>query len=311
MQTRRIWLRPFNVFNPEEAGYIGWTKDSWRARMLGQIQSGDLFLIYGTSNSETAQHQRNRVLGFLQIEARAILDSDKCSTAALLNKKSKGWAEKWTFAVPVVRAWRVEESILLTTIAHTTYQAKAGQPIAVWNPRLLPEEVTQALKIKVTEVNVFGEPPINETFANQAALAHALQPSKAFPHASGDRIASYIDGPTRLYLAIYSGNGHELLGIPKSQFDNTSIMKIGVSNNLDRRLAELNSGFPPEAKGKWKMELQSEPFESHQSAEIAEQAFKDSSMPRHSSLGGEFFRGLLVDAQVTFASISGVSRFRK
>ncbi|MCV3765100.1 hypothetical protein [Rhizobium sp. TRM95796] len=52
-KPRSIRLRSFYGFNPEEDGYIGWSEETARDRMLGQIVDGDLFLIYGATSSET------------------------------------------------------------------------------------------------------------------------------------------------------------------------------------------------------------------------------------------------------------------
>jgi hypothetical protein len=64
VKPRHIWLRSFYGFGPEEDGYIGWTEESPRDRMLGLIDDGDLFMIYGASSAETDKSHRNRVLGF-------------------------------------------------------------------------------------------------------------------------------------------------------------------------------------------------------------------------------------------------------
>jgi hypothetical protein len=194
-KTRKIWLRSFYGFGPEEEGYIGWTEEAHRDRMLGLVSDGDLFMIYGASTAETAMSQRNRVLGFLQIEARPIRDIDRSSAAGMLEKRTRGWLEKWTYAIPVVRAWRTNEPILLERVAPRTYRPEAGQAIAVWSPPLLADEVELALKIKVTEVNVFGEPDIGATALENAQLKQAFEPSRAFPGSFGERTATYEDGP--------------------------------------------------------------------------------------------------------------------
>lgn len=309
VKPRRIWLRSFYGFGPEEDGYIGWTEEGPRDRMLGLVEDGDLFMIYGASTAETDKSHRNRVLGFLQINAQAIRDKDKASTSGMKRKRDNGWEKKWTFAIPVKRAWRADESILLSRIAPDTYQPEAGQAIAVWNPPLLPEEVSQALKIRVTEVNVFGEPPISDGGLTKSALAQAFQPSHAFPGSFGERTSNYEDGPTILYLARFEGDGFALRGVPKPQFDKSVLLKIGVSNDLRRRTSELNVGFPPAAIGKWSMVLKSEPYGNRRAAEMAEQEFKDAAKEKIVSLGGEFFQGDLITAQSIFAGIAGVSRF--
>jgi len=180
--------------------------------MRRRIEDGDLFMIYGGVSAETKKSHRNRVLGFLQVQARAIRDIDKASSAGMERKRARGWADKWTYAIPVVRAWRVDEPILLEQIAPKTYRPEAGQAIAVWNPPLLPEEVDLAFKIKVTEANVFGEGPLPETALTRNLFGQAFKPSRAFPGSFAVRTVTYEDGPTRMYLARFDGDGFALLG---------------------------------------------------------------------------------------------------
>jgi hypothetical protein len=308
-KPRRIWLRSFYDFNPEDAGYIGWTDEGPRDRMLGLIEDGDLFMIYGATTGQTARHQRNRVLGFLQVIVSAIRDTDKASPAAIQDKKAKGWQDKWTYAIPVKRAWRVDEPILLERIAPTTYRPKAGQAIAVWNPPLLPGEIDLALKIEVTEVDVFGETPLSGATLRRKRFGEVFKPSRAFPGSFGERSATYEDGPTFVYLARFDGDAFALLGQAKRSYDKTTLVKIGVSNDQKRRVSELNAGFPPASLGRWKMALLSEPYNGRRAAEIVEQQFKDRAAKELRSLGGEFFFGDWNAAQILFSSLPGVSRF--
>lgn len=124
--------------------------------MLAQIETGDLFMIYGASSAETDKSHRNRVLGFLQVEARAIRDVDRSSAAGKQRKRDCGWLDKWTYAIPVVCAWRGGRVHSSESYRPGTYRREAGRAIAVWSPPLLPEEVELALKIRVTEVSVFA-----------------------------------------------------------------------------------------------------------------------------------------------------------
>lgn len=310
-KPRRIWLRSFYGFNPEEDGYLGWTEEGPRNRMLNLIADGDLFMIYGAASDETAQQHRNQILGFLQVRASAMRDFEKASAAAMSEKKARGWQHKWTFAIPVERAWRVDERVMLETIAPKTYRPEAGRAIAAWSQSLLDEEIDLALKLRVTEVSVFGEPPLLKAALKNSRFVQAFQPSRAFPGSFGTRTSVYEDGPTLLYLARFEGDGFALLGQPKPLFDKTVLLKIGVSNDKDRRLSELNSGFPPACLGKWRFAVLSEAFDNRQAAEAAERAFKQNAETRLKSLGGEFFRGELASAEEIFAVIPGVARFGK
>lgn len=308
-KPRSIRLRSFYGFSPEEDGYLGWTEEASRDRMLELVEDGDLFMIYGAASAETSKNERHRVLGFLQVEARPIRDTDKASPLGLKRKRDNGWTEKWSHAMPVVRAWRVDEPMLLETIAPVTYRAEAGQAIAVWSPELTPSEIYLALKVKVTEVNVSGEPPVAETAVKKRPLAEVFQPSKAFPGSFGERTSTYEDGPTHLYLARFDGDCFAVTGLPKPQFDKSALIKIGVSNDVKRREEELNCGFPPAAKGRWKIEITSQLYDKKAAAEAAEKAFKDRGQKELISLGGEFFRGDWMKAQIIFASVPGASRF--
>lgn len=308
-RPRRIWLRSFYGFSPEEDGYIGWTDAGARDRMLQQVETGDLFMIYGAASASTNRVQRHRVLGFLQVEAEPIRDFEKASALGQERKLSNGWADKWTYALPVTRAWRATESILLERIAPTTYRPEAGQAIAVWSPPLLPDEVDRALRIKVSEVNVFGEEPIEETSSTPEVLAQSFSPSRAFPGSFGERTSTYEDGPTSLYLARFEGDSFALLGQPKPYGDKSVLTKIGVSNSPERRCGELNSGIPPAALGRWSIPLFSVPFATRKLAEDAERQFKLIAETKLRSVGKEFFFGDWTTAQVLFSSIPGVSRF--
>lgn len=308
-KPRSIRLRSFYGFGPEEDGYIGWTDEASRDRMLELVENGDLFLIYGAASSETARNERHLVLGFLQVETRAIRDADKASPLGLKRKRDGGWTEKWSHAIPVVRAWRVDEPMLLETIAPVTYRPEAGQAIAVWSPELTPSEIDLALKVRVREVNVYGEPSVAETVASNVTLAEAFSPSSAFPSSFGERISNYEDGPTHLYLARFDGDGVALMGLAKPQYNKNDLIKIGVTNDIKRRLIELNCGFPPATKGRWKIELKSELYPSKAEAEAAEHAYKAAANRALSSLGGEFFQGEWREAESLFIGIPGVSRF--
>lgn len=302
-------LRSFYGFSPEEDGYLGWTEVGPRDRMLGLIDDGDIFMIYGAGSRETAASHRHKVIGFVQVEPRAIMDHEKASAAGMARKLDNGWQGKWSFAIPVTRAWRVDEPILLEMIARQTYRSEAGQAIAVWSPALEKSEIERALKIKVTEVKVFGEIPVSENALVKEPLSKVFKPSRAFPGSSGERTSTYEDGETFVYLARFDGDGHALIGKPKSFGDKSVALKIGISNAPNRRLEELNSGIPPAAKGKWSIQLVSQAFPDRESAETVEQSFKDQGLTKLESLGKEFFWGDWTTAMLVFSSLPGMSRF--
>ncbi len=155
-----IWLRSFFGFGPEEDGYIGWTKEANRKHVIDKIGPGDLMMIYGAGSGNTASSDILRILGFLQVDPTPIRDVDKASPRGLERKRENGWTDKWTFALPVRRAWRVTQTARLDQIASDTYQPEKGRAIAAWSPQVSESDKQRALDLRVTEVPVFGEPPL-------------------------------------------------------------------------------------------------------------------------------------------------------
>jgi hypothetical protein len=192
-----------------------------------------------------------------------------------------------------------------------SYRPEAGQALAVHGAKLDDAEVAEALKIKVREVNVFGEDPVTDNEASVMPFGQVFKPSRAFPGSKGERNATYEDGDTYLYLAVYDGDGHAFIGRKKSFGDTSVALKVGVSNDPKRRCEELNAGIPPAAKGRWALRVKSQPFPDMKSAEHAEALFKDQSDRHLESLGNEFFWGRLDDAETLCWSLPGMSRFRE
>ena len=86
---KRIRIRSFYGFSPEEDGYAGWSKKTDRDAYLRKLSDGDLIMIYGASTSETDKAERSYVLGFLEIETRAIRDEDKPNRVSVLSHRGR------------------------------------------------------------------------------------------------------------------------------------------------------------------------------------------------------------------------------
>ena len=305
----QIWTRSFYGFSPEEDGYVGWSKASARDRYAARLNDGDLILIYGAASAETSKSERSYVLGFVQVDTNSIHDHEKSSEVGMTKKRESGYEGKWSKAIPVRRAWRAEEKVMISRIAFNSYRPEAGQSLATHGTDLDPDEILQALKIRVREVSVFGEPSVPEADVKVQPFAEVFKPSRAFPSSAGERASLYEDGDTYLYLAEFTGDGHALLGRKKAFGDNSALLKIGVSNDPTRRRDELNQGFPPAATRKWEIRLNSQAFPNKNAAEDVEALFKERSTARLESLGGEFFWGSRDNAEILCWSLPGMSRF--
>ncbi len=67
------------------------------------------------------------------------------------------------------------------------------------------------------------------------------------PPAHGAVWIERADGPTDVYLFRLAGDADALVDLPTGH----ALIKVGMSNDPDRRLAELNAGFPPGSKASW------------------------------------------------------------
>jgi len=128
----------------------------------------------------------------------------------------------------------------------------------------------------------------------ERVAASIVGPARAAPEPSpsrgpgptfGTRISNCNDGETRLYVMRLRGPVDHLF--PDHTAAGLSIIKVGRSNDTDRRLSELNSGFPPRCGLAWEL-VEHQTFESAIMAHYAEQRALRSLFDRGLTLGGEF-----------------------
>lgn len=302
-----FWIRAFYGFNPEEAGYIGWTQQGRRDRVLAEAAPGDIFMVYGADTTETASQDRRQILGLLQIDPIAVTDVERSSDAAIRNKIENGWQKKWTFGVPVRRAWRalrrIEMKHLITETWTSSEARNVGQGV-----RITDAETQAILQIPVTEVPVFGEGPLPADVLVDTPAAEIFSPTRGVPAASGDVTQNREDGAQKLYFAVFGGDVPALLGRPAGAIGRKALIKVGYSNDVVRRKKELNSGFPPAATACWEMRLTSAEYSSGEEALEAENTLKSALAARFESLGGEFFLADLTSAESCFYAVPGVAR---
>ena len=295
-----MFLRSFFGFSPEEDGYIGWTRSEHRAHVIEKLKDGDLFLIYGAGTGETPKAQQRQVLGVLQVDVEPIRDVDKASKEGMARKASHGWTDKWSYALPVRRAWRSAKAIPIDYVARETYNPSAGQAIATWSPELTDADVERVMKLEMVEVPVFGEPPLPEGYG-RGPLIDSFRPSPGVTPSFGEVTSTRIDGEHRLYVMKFDGDVAALLGRPAYSIGKKHLVKVGFSNDIERRCGELNAGLPPAGKFAWRRWLMSGPIPSGEEAKLREDALKAALDTRTESLGGEFFLGDEIAVQAEFA----------
>ena len=71
---RRVWIKSFWGFGPENESYLGFSREGDRTRFIELFRPGDLVLVYGAVAAETAANDRRQALGFLEVEPIPVTD---------------------------------------------------------------------------------------------------------------------------------------------------------------------------------------------------------------------------------------------
>jgi hypothetical protein len=290
-KTPRVWLKAFWGFDPANEGYLGFTKPGDRARFIEEARDGDLVLIYGADAVETASADRRQALGFLEPELVPISDRERMSSIGLQLKISNGWISRWTNAVPVRRAWRVNRRIEIKHLAPITYRQDRARVIASRGDLLTEEEARRALELPVSAVNVFGEEAIPAEAAGEFQLRTVFRPSRGIEPTFGRRTHDVEDGKHFLYMLRLEGNASALINRSSDRLFNKIVVKIGYSKDPKHRCDDHNAALPPASLLKWKLTLTSKAFSDGSSAKAAEDVLKAELDRSFESLGGEFFLG--------------------
>ena len=285
----RFWLTAFWGFEPEHEGYYGFTLEGGRTRFLDKYQASDLVLIYGADVANTAVNDRKQLLGILEVDPTPIWDVDKISPFGLAEKIRLGKMDSWRFAVPVKRAWKIDQRIGVKDLLKETYNGSNGQALASFGQLITENEADKIANLRVTEVSVFGEAPVVVLGERKSDFRNAYRVSRGPAPSFGKRELEYLDGDTFAYVMELKGDLSAFLGKPAYMLRGKSLIKVGRSNDIDRRLNELKCGFPKSAATTWHFRLKSQPYPDGSSADEAETALHTIFEKYAEPQGGEFF----------------------
>lgn len=305
---RRVWIKSFWGFGTQNESYLGFSREGDRRRFIDLYRPGDLVLIYGAVAAETDADDRRQALGFLEVDPLPVSDKDRSSPEALEDKINRGWGDRWVHAVPVRRAWQIKRRIEIKYVAPTTYKYERARAIATQGELLTEAEATFALSLPVSPLNVYLERPVTDTDL-EASLDDLLNPSRGIRPSFGTKTTTTIDGEHFLYLMEMVGDISSVLGRDRLALVKKSLVKVGYSNDPERRWREMNSGLPPAGKLQWRMALRSQAFKSADAAFEAENQAKADLARSGESLGGEFFIGTTEKIHAAFHTSAGRAAF--
>ena len=299
-QPPQVWIRTFWGFSPADDGFIGFTHPGTRRKFLELSRPGDLVLIYGGNSPETASHERSQALGFLEISSVSGAAKDFQSTLGQHRKAERGWSDRWNHAVRATRAWRISTPVNVNHLFPESLDPKDGRLRGTRGTLLAPRDSERAMGLPVQQVAVFGLPWIGAEDAPDLTLAKKLLSRSGPAPAFGEFATTRDDKGSYLYLMVFFGPITEL--VPPAEFLKGRILiKAGRTNDLERRLEELNAGFPSMARIGWTMLEKSEYAGESASVHDAEQALHHDLARRGTALGNEFYLIDQLSAQTGFA----------
>jgi hypothetical protein len=121
--------------------------------------------------------------------------------------------------------------------------------------------------------------PMTQDEAASVSVSRGPRPS------FGEVVHTSVDGETRVYLMRLVGRLAELF--PSHNLHQRAVIKVGRTNDVKRRVEELNGGFPPGLELSWRPEL-TQTFANGAAAHDVEQFLIQDLSRRGYAIGREF-----------------------
>jgi hypothetical protein len=247
---KRIFATRGYGFDPDLWGMLGFGKEGSRNGVLKSMDGEPIYVIQFCSPNQQENEagtfamlpeNLGRVLGLLRVLPKPVLSQTHVEPEFRNLSISKWGKDKWPFGLEVDRAWIFPSKPFSRDVLPIT--SKAGWEATNSVVKLQPTEVAAITQYVLEEVSVYGRPQkIIKRFEQEAA--------------------------THTYMAVC--NNTDPL-IYTSAPPGTRLVKIGITNDRERRILELSGNhiavifgmqFEPVAFGKWSDQREAECIES-------------------------------------------------
>ena len=305
----RVFVTGMWGFNSAREGYVGFTSERTRDRLISLHQPGDLMLIVGQRGAFSDERDVGRLLGIVELAPVPILEPERMSEEAYRAKVERHGAERWRFALPIKRSWVMGREVKARALLPVSYAHKYARSVGASFRQLTPEETERVLALPVRPVSIWGEPEwapdkVDQRFEQSIEAATRRGPRPTF----GQRSSDHTDGETKLYLMELLGCIDQLFSKLQPHQAQKIVIKVGRTNDLKRRLKELNCGFPSAADVRWSL-VQAQTFDTAGQAHAAEQQLLTDLERRGCSLGKEFAVIPKRERETLLAAYAGRSAF--
>jgi hypothetical protein len=226
----RVFARRSPYFSDVERVAVAFENENSRARLIKASDGIGLLAVVGLSHEPTSPGVRGRLLGLVEFAAVPVPLSELLDATEAADLPPK------PYAVPVLRAWSFADPLMRASDAFQ-------DPLSI-DPteRVVELTGTEADLIQLlpkTEV----QPPYEAIRRQSYALAKSLQTASP---TTGPKPVGWTAEVT------YDPDAEALTYLMR--FGEREVWKVGFTQDIDRRLGELNLHVPHEALGeKWRL----------------------------------------------------------
>jgi len=237
-------------FDPDRWGMLGFGKEGSRDALLQSMNGEPIYVVqFCSPNQQVSEtgalamlpENLGRVLGLVRVLPNPVSSETHIEPEFRKLSISKWQADKWPFGLEVDRAWIFPTKPFSRDMLPVT--SKIGWEATNSVVKLQPIEIEALAQYQLEEVSVYGRPQkIIKQFGQEPAI--------------------------HTYLAICKNTAPL---VHTSAPPGTYLVKIGISNDRERRLLELSGNhiavifgmrFEPVAFGKWPDQKEAERIES-------------------------------------------------
>lgn len=304
--TPRMWVTGMWGFTPETHGYVGFTNEGARTAYIKNCEPGDLMAVIGQRSAYTEKRDIGRMLGIVELDPVLIHDTDRMSKESYDEKIARGWKDRWVYAMPIVRAWKIGPEIKARYVASITCAPNNARAIGGNALPLCSEEAVKILQLRVRKVAIFGDTDWVADDIGSPEVTARIAVSRGPPPAIGTTSRTLSDGENHLYIMQMQGPVAAIFS--QHSLHRMKVIKVGRSNDTRRRENDLNFGFPPGCDVRWKVRA-TQAFDSADEAHAAEQQLLSILERSGWAVGGEFAIVPERDLDVLFAKVAGKAAF--
>jgi predicted GIY-YIG superfamily endonuclease len=226
----QIFARRLPAFTHVEVAAVAFAGESARARLLESSVPGDMMVVAGFAHEPTAPRDRGLLLGFVEFAPVPVGLADLCGVDGLpVTHRADDGSATWPYALPVVRAWTFDEPRMRVSDAFRDPLVLDPVERAV---ELDAEEAKLVHLLPKTEVAPSYDVLRRRSHVLARAVIRSVPTTGPKPSAWTAEVAHDPNAEAWTYLM---------------RFGNRDVWKVGHTQDLERRLEELNLHVPYEA----------------------------------------------------------------